>query len=155
MKGIVSIYKNDILVVKNDLNTIQNDLKSYLYQKMNVSSALDEAIDDLFTVDNEEFGDTQDGLDGIVIGRDNVVKTMITTTLSPSQSAAKKWRGKWTSDGSYTVEDFAIGFNLDSVATTNPTGAFATPYARYQPTTFAVENLDIVVIEWEIQVTNA
>lgn len=153
--GKVDIWLNDKIIVQNDFNAIQNGLRSYLANQL--SSQGDNAIDNLFTAEGEQFGATQDNLDGIVIEADNVIYTMITTDEQNGTSGngwEVQWRGEWTNEsgGSVSITEFGLGHNLNATGTTNPASVFAVPYSRYAPTSFTAQDLDTVIMTWTLGV---
>lgn len=149
--GEVAVFLNGELKHKGT-NAIQLGLKEYFELVMGAPG--NKAIDNLFTAYGSEFGDLsgQDNKDGITIERNSVVETMLTTVLTPTNTYGKKWRGEWTNDtaGNLDVFEFAIGHNLTSTGTTDPSSVFSDAYARVNVTQFTTTPQDTVVMEWEI-----
>nr|BDD48086.1 hypothetical protein 2 [Balneolaceae bacterium] len=114
---------------------------------------------ELFTDDNQRYGGTEDGSDGIVILRDqadggnlDAAYTMTTTYITANQTYGKRFKGVITFSESITVDAAVLGagFRGESLPPPGADGHFALNFATNTFTPEQVQQSDKIIIEWEL-----
>jgi len=149
----------ELLVDKH--NTIEASLKKEMADSLDAESFTTGLMPsgELFTNDNERYGGSEDGKDGIVILRDqtdggalDAAYTMTTTYITANQTYGKRFKGVITFSESITVDSAVLGaaFRGESLPPAGADGHFALNYATNSFTPVNVQQSDKIIIEWEL-----
>lgn len=146
----IVLIKRDgsIITVLDEINSIGSGVAEYLAESMNPTTTVpDYAIDDLFTNDGILTGGSQDGKDGISVYDSTDTLSTITTSETPSNTYAKKWKGEITFGSSLTVYSAWLGQGYNGSSASN---IFDYVFASQIGINEAVQASDTMVINWEL-----
>ena len=162
LRGHTRIWKNDELVFDKDNAIIAGTgtssptgLKAYLAQAL--GATVDAAINDLMgTGDSDLTASTaMETKDGILVMAESgdygnataPVRSMVTTSITATQTFGRKWRGVLTAAAAREFGYAVLGFNARS-----PEGDFTTGFAEQTFTTVTLATSDTLTIEWEVYI---
>lgn len=147
-------------VVENEENAIYSNFLNLVAGTLADSSSAND-MTNLFTDDNQEFGGTEDGNDGIACldmdvdggGSSQTVRTCTTVTESATNTYGTKWKG----DILFTEDlDIGVAFLGADLYVNSPDpslNVFQNAIARQTFTIQEVAPNDRMVFEWEIYLT--
>lgn len=139
-------------------NTVSTELKAII--RDNLNSPTDFAMDNMFTIDGEEWGGTGHvggnpaGKDGIlIVDVTNDKRLTLVTVVHPTDASGsyyRQWQGVLTNDfgvGSFVVNVLLLGVNMDAI------GSYVYIYAAglLTPNVTLAAN-DILTINWKLTV---
>lgn len=162
LRGHTRIWKNDELVFDKDNaiiagsgTTSPTGLKAYLAQSLGAN--IDRGLDDLMGTGESDLVssaamETKDGIlvmanSGDYGNATNPVHSMVTTSITATNTFGRKWRGVLTATAAREFGYAVLGHNARS-----PEGDFTTGFANQTFTTITLANGDSLTIEWEIYI---
>lgn len=162
LRGHTRIWKNDELVFDKDNaiiagtgTTSPTGLKAYLAQAL--GATVDRALNDLMgTGDSNLVSSTaMETKDGILVMAESgdygnstaPVYSMVTTSITATQTFGRKWRGVLTAAGAREFGHAVLGWAAQS-----PEGSFQTGFAEQSFTTITLATSDTLTIEWEVYI---
>jgi len=163
LRGHTRIWKNDELIfdkhnaiIPGTGTTSPTGLKAYLAQAL--GAPVDRAINDLMGTGDSDLtssGNPMATKDGILVmgnsgdygNATTPVRSMLTTSITPTQTFGRKWRGVLTAAGPREFGYAVLGHSARS-----PEGDFTTAFANQSFTTITLATSDTLTIEWEVYI---